>query len=146
MAGVNKVILVGNLGSEPDIRATASGGSVANISIATSESWTDKNTGQKKERTTWHRVCFFGRLSEIVQQYLHKGSKVYIEGSLRENKWTDIETGQERSSMDVVAREMQMLDSRNDSTSERQGQNTNIPSKESSTKQVKEDIDSDIPF
>ena len=110
--GINKVILVGNLGQEPEHRVLASGGGVTNISIATSESWKDKNTGQMQERTEWHRVVFFNRLAEIASEYLRKGSKVYIEGSLRTRKWQD-QSGQDRYTTEIVANEMQMLDSRN---------------------------------
>lgn len=109
--GVNKVILIGNLGQDPEVRVMPSGGSVANISIATSESWTDRNTGQKQERTEWHRVVFFNRLAEIVGQYLRKGSKVYVEGSIRTRKWQG-QDGQDRYTTEIVANEMQMLDSR----------------------------------
>jgi single-strand DNA-binding protein len=110
--GINKVILVGNLGNDPETRVLPSGGSVTNISIATSESWKDKQTGQQQERTEWHRVVFFNRLAEIAAQYLTKGSKVYVEGSLRTRKWQDQTTGQDRYSTEIVANEMQMLDSR----------------------------------
>lgn len=110
--GINKVILVGNLGNDPETRTFPDGGSLTNISVATSESWKDKQTGQQQERTEWHRVTFNGRLAEIAAQYLRKGSKVYIEGSLRTRKWQDKQTGQDRYSTDIVAREMQMLDSR----------------------------------
>lgn len=110
--GVNKVILVGNLGQEPEHRVLPSGGGVTNISIATSESWKDKNTGEMQERTEWHRVVFFNRLAEIAAEYLRKGSKVYVEGSLRTRKWQD-QSGQDRYSTEVIANEMQMLDSRN---------------------------------
>lgn len=106
--GINKVILVGRLGQDPDVRYTASGSAVTTISIATSESWKDRNTGQQQERTEWHRVVFFGRLAEIAGQYLKKGSQVYIEGSLRTNKYTD-KNGIERYSTDVNANELQML-------------------------------------
>ncbi len=109
--GVNKVILVGNLGNEPEQKSLPSGGAVTNISVATSESWKDKQTGQQQERTEWHRVVFFNRLAEIAGQYLNKGSKVYIEGSLRTRKWQD-QNGQDRYSTEIVASEMQMLDSR----------------------------------
>ncbi len=110
--GVNKVILVGNLGNEPEHRVLPSGGGVTNISIATSESWKDKNTGEMQERTEWHRVVFFNRLAEIAAEYLRKGSKVYVEGSLRTRKWQD-QSGQDRYSTEIIANEMQMLDSRN---------------------------------
>jgi single-strand DNA-binding protein len=109
--GVNKVILVGNLGDDPDCKFMPSGGAVTNISVATSESWKDKQTGQPQERTEWHRVVFFNRLAEIAGEYLEKGSKVYIEGSLRTRKWQD-QSGQDRYTTEIVASEMQMLDSR----------------------------------
>lgn len=106
--GINKVILVGRLGNDPDVRYTASGSAVTTISVATSESWKDRNTGQQQERTEWHRVVFFGRLAEIAGQYLKKGSQVYVEGSLRTNKYTD-KNGIERYSTDINANEMQMI-------------------------------------
>ncbi len=109
--GVNKVILVGNLGNDPETRAFPSGDMVTNITVATSETWKDKQTGQPQERTEWHRVVFHRRLAEIAGEYLHKGSKVYIEGSLRTRKWQD-KSGQDRYTTEIVAREMQMLDSR----------------------------------
>jgi single-strand DNA-binding protein len=109
--GVNKVILVGNLGADPETRFMPSGGSVTNVRIATSESWKDKQTGQPQERTEWHRVVFFNRLAEIAAEYLRKGSKVYVEGSLRTRKWQD-QSGQDRYTTEIVANEMQMLDSR----------------------------------
>lgn len=110
--GINKVILVGNLGQDPETRTFPDGGSLTNISVATSEGWKDKQTGEQKERTEWHRVVFNGRLAEIAAQYLSKGSKVYIEGSLRTRKYQDKQTGQDRYSTDIFARELQMLDSR----------------------------------
>ena len=110
--GINKVILVGNLGQDPETRTFPDGGSLTNISVATSEGWKDKQTGEQKERTEWHRVVFNGRLAEIAAQYLNKGSKVYIEGSLRTRKYQDKQTGQDRYSTDIFARELQMLDSR----------------------------------
>ena len=109
--GVNKVILVGNLGNDPETRYMPSGGAVTNITVATSESWKDKQTGQPQERTEWHRVVFFNRLAEIAGEYLRKGSKVYLEGSLRTRKWQD-KSGQDRYTTEIVAGEMQMLDSR----------------------------------
>lgn len=110
--GVNKVIIVGNLGNDPETRYFPSGGAVTNITVATSESWKDKQTGEPKELTEWHRVVFNGRLAEIAGEYLKKGSKVYIEGSLRTRKWQDKNTGQDRYTTEIRAREMQMLDSR----------------------------------
>lgn len=109
--GVNKVILIGNLGADPESRYLPSGSAVANITLATSESWRDKQTGQQQERTEWHRVVFFNRLAEIVGEYLKKGSKVYVEGSLRTRKWQDKE-GRDQYTTEIVANEMQMLDSR----------------------------------
>ena len=111
--GINKVILVGNLGQDPETKYMPSGGAVTNLSIATSESWKDKQTGQPQERTEWHRVVFFNRLAEIAGEYLKKGSKVYIEGSLRTRKWQG-QDGQDRYTTEIVAAEMQMLDSRGD--------------------------------
>jgi len=109
--GINKVILIGNLGNDPETRYMPSGGAVTNISLATSESWKDKQTGQPQERTEWHRVVFFNRLAEIAGEYLRKGSKVYVEGSLRTRKWQD-QSGQDKYTTEIVANEMQMLDSR----------------------------------
>lgn len=109
--GVNKVILIGNLGNEPETKYMPSGNAVTNITVATSESWKDKQTGQQQERTEWHRVVFFNRLAEIAGEYLHKGSKVYLEGSLRTRKWQD-QQGQDRYTTEIVASEMQMLDGR----------------------------------
>jgi single-strand DNA-binding protein len=112
--GVNKVILIGNLGAEPEVRYMPSGDPVANIRIATSESWKDRNSGEVQERTEWHNVVFFGKIAEVVKQYLHKGSKVYVEGKLRTRKWQTQE-GQDRYTTEVVVDingSMQMLDSR----------------------------------
>jgi single-strand DNA-binding protein len=110
--GVNKVILIGNLGKDPDIRYTPSGAAVANITLATSESWKDKQTGENVERTEWHRIVFFQRLAEIVGEYLRKGAKVYIEGRLQTRKWQDKTTGQDRYTTEIIADNMQMLDSK----------------------------------
>lgn len=112
--GVNKVILVGNLGNDPEVRFTPNGSAIANLSLATSESWKDRNTGQQQERTEWHRVVIFGKTAEIAQQYLRKGSKVYIEGKLQTRKWQG-QDGQDRYTTEVVVDitgQMQMLDSR----------------------------------
>ncbi|SFC92159.1 single-strand DNA-binding protein [Thiohalospira halophila DSM 15071] len=110
--GVNKVILVGNLGADPEIRYTQNGSAVANLRLATSEQWRDKQTGENQERTEWHRVAMFGRLGEIAGEYLKKGSKVYIEGKLQTRKW-QAQDGSDRYSTEVIANEMQMLDGRN---------------------------------
>ena len=109
--GVNKVILVGNLGQDPDVRYMPNGNAVANISVATSETWKDKNTGEQQEKTEWHRVVLFRRLGEIAGEYLKKGSKVYIEGRLQTRKWQD-QNGQDRYTTEIVGDNMQMLDSR----------------------------------
>ena len=122
MASVNKVILVGNLGRDPEMRTFPSGDQVANVTIATTDRWRDKNTGENKESTEWHRVVFNGRLAEIVGQYLRKGSQVYVEGSLRTRKWTDQATGQERYATEIRADSMQMLGSRQGMGGGNQGQ------------------------
>ncbi len=109
--GVNKVILIGNLGKDPEIRYMPSGAAAANCSIATSESWRDKTSGEMQEKTEWHNLVFFGRLAEIVGEYCKKGSKIYIEGRLQTRKWQD-KSGNDRYTTEIVANEMQMLDSR----------------------------------
>ncbi len=109
--GINKVILIGNLGQDPEVRYMPNGGAVCNITVATSETWKDKNTGEQQEKTEWHRVVMFRRLAEIAGEYLKKGSKVYLEGKLQTRKWQD-QQGQDRYTTEVVADEMQMLDSR----------------------------------
>lgn len=139
--GVNKVILVGNLGKDPEIRYMPSGGAVANITIATSETWKDKNTGEDQERTEWHRICFFNRLAEIVGEYLKKGSKVYVEGSLRTRKWQDND-GQDRYTTEIVASEMQILDSKKNADDGTQGHS--YRGSESPT--ASSSFENDIPF
>jgi len=109
--GVNKVILIGNLGNDPEVRYTPSGSAVANVNLATSETWRDKQTGELQDRTEWHRVVFFNRLAEIVGEYLRKGSKIYIEGTLRTRKWQD-KNGIDRYTTEIIANEMHILDSR----------------------------------
>jgi single-strand DNA-binding protein len=109
--GINKVILIGNLGADPETRAMPSGTTVANLRVATSESWRDKQTGEQQERTEWHRVALFGRLAEVAGEYLRKGSQVYIEGSLRTRKWQD-KQGNDRYSTEIVGNDLQMLGGR----------------------------------
>jgi single-strand DNA-binding protein len=109
--GVNKAILIGNLGADPEVRYTPGGSAVANLTLATSSAWRDKSSGEMQERTEWHRIVFFNRLAEIVGEYLHKGSKVYVEGSLRTRKWQD-KSGTDRYTTEIIANEMQILDSR----------------------------------
>ena len=114
--GVNKVIIVGNLGNDPDTKYMPSGSAVTNLSVATNESWKDKQTGEQKDRTEWHRVAMFGRLAEIAAEYLRKGSQVYIEGKLRTRKWQD-QQGNDRYSTEIIADEMQMLGGRGGASS-----------------------------
>lgn len=111
--GINKVILIGNLGTDPEVRYMPQGGAVANLTVATSESWTDKATNERKEQTEWHRVVIYQRLAEIAGEYLRKGSKVYIEGKLKTRKWQD-KDGVERYTTEIIANELQMLDGRGD--------------------------------
>jgi single-strand DNA-binding protein len=115
--GVNKVILIGNLGRDPEVRYMPSGGAVCNLRLATSETWKDKNTGEQQERTEWHQVVMFRRLAEIAGEYLKKGSRIYVEGKLQTRKWQD-QQGQDRYTTEIVADEMQMLDSRSGGTSD----------------------------
>ena len=154
--GVNKVILVGNCGQDPETRVIPStGASVTNLSVATSESWKDKVTGDQQERTEWHRVVFFNRLAEIAGEYVRKGSKLYIEGSLRTRRWQG-QDGQDRYTTEIVGSEMQMLDSRGSSPSgEFSGSNDQIKNNEfsnqsssesSSGSQSLDAFDDDIPF
>jgi single-strand DNA-binding protein len=140
--GVNKVILIGNLGRDPEVRYMPSGSAVANVTIATSEQWKDKQSGERQERTEWHNVVFFNRLAEIVGEYLKKGSKVYIEGSLRTRKWQDKNTGADRYTTEIVASDMQMLDSRG-GAGEGGGQRQDQPREEA---MAEPDLDDDIPF
>lgn len=110
--GVNKVILIGNLGKDPEVRYMPSGAAVANVTLATHEQWKDKTTGEQQERTEWHNVVFYNRLAEIVGEYLKKGSQVYVEGSIRTRKWQDKETGKDRYTTEIIANEMHMLGGR----------------------------------
>ena len=139
--GINKVILVGNVGQDPEVRYMPSGGAVANLSIATSESWKDKQTGEQTDRTEWHRVVFFNRLGEIAGEYLKRGSKVYVEGSLRTRKWQD-KDGQERYTTEIVGSEMQMLDKKGEDVSARMTESTNHQQPAPSETAA----DDDIPF
>ena len=140
-SGINKVILVGNLGKDPDMRYTAGGDAVANLSIATSESWNDNQTGEKKEKTEWHRVVFFRRIAEVCGEYLKKGSSIYIEGSLRTRDWED-DQGNKRYTTEIIGREMQMLGGRRSEENMDQS-----PQMNSSSPQPEEGlIDDEIPF
>ena len=133
--GLNKVLIIGNLGSDPEIKYTSSGSAVANLSIATSERWKDRNTGEQKEQVEWHRVVLFSRLAEIAEQYLKKGSKVFVEGKLQTRDWEDAE-GKKRYTTEVIAREMTMLDSRSGSDNASQPQ----------TSSPENNFEEDIPF
>ena len=148
--GVNKVILIGNVGKEPDVRYMPNGNAVANVTLATSESWKDKNSGETQERTEWHRVVFFRRLAEIVGEYVKKGSKIYIEGKLQTRKWQD-QSGQDRYTTEIVADEMQMLDSKGssasfDSSRSGSGSRPSSDSAPSSAPMPDDGFDDDIPF
>ena len=142
--GVNKVILVGNLGQKPEIRYTQTDSAVANLSLATSESWKDKETGEQREKTEWHRIVYFGKLAEIAEQYLDKGSKVYVEGKLQTRKWQDKETGADRYTTEIVGNELTMLDSKNSSgMNESQNFERNTGQSDKAQEDFNED---DIPF
>ena len=152
MAGINKVILVGNLGAKPEVKYASNGNAISNLSVATSESWTDKSTGQKQERTEWHRVSLFGKLAEIAGQYLDKGSKVYVEGKLQTRKWQD-QNGQDRYTTEVVVSgfngTLQMLDRRDNSSPSTPSEN--VTAKEdveepNITPVSKDEFEDDIPF
>jgi single-strand DNA-binding protein len=155
MAGINKVILVGNLGAKPEIKYASNGNAISNLSIATSESWTDKSTGQKQERTEWHRVSLFGKVAEIAGQYLDKGSKVYVEGKLQTRKWQD-QNGQDRYTTEVVisgySGTLQMLDRRDDMNSDAPSQQSQPQSQSAPTPApaitpvASDEFEDDIPF
>lgn len=148
--GINKAILIGNLGKDPDTRYMPNGGAVTNLTLATSEGWKDKQTGQVHERTEWHNVVFFNRLAEIAKEYLKKGSKIYVEGSLRTRKWTD-KNGVERYTTEIVGSELQMLDSKGagagnqqPATQQNPGQTEQPPMPDDYPSDT--DFDDDIPF
>lgn len=145
--GVNKVILVGTLGADPDTRYTPSNAAVTNLSIATNESWKDKQSGEQKEKTEWHRVVMFNRLAEIATEYLRKGSQVYIEGKIQTRKWEDKE-GKDRWTTEIVANEMQMLGSRSSGSNSAPSSMEGAPSSNVSAPkpQSSDDFDDDIPF
>lgn len=138
--GVNKVILIGNLGADPEVRYTPANTAVANISVATTESWRDKQTGEKQEKTEWHRVVMFARLAEIAGEYLKKGSKVYIEGRIQTRKWQG-QDGQDRYTTEIVSNEMQMLD--NQAGGQREQTQSSKPA---APPPAEDDLADDIPF
>jgi len=147
--GVNKVILIGNLGADPEVRYMPTGGGVANVTIATTEGWKDKQSGEQQEKTEWHRVVFFGRLGEIAGEYLKKGSKVYVEGRLQTRKWQD-KSGVDRYTTEIVANDLQMLDSRGGSAEFGQasnaGQSQTAAPQSAPSAPGPEAFDDDIPF
>lgn len=152
--GINKVILIGNLGADPEVRVTPSGDAVAALRLATSESWKDKQTGELVERTEWHRVILWRRLAEIAQQYLHKGSRVYIEGKLQTRKW-QAQDGSDRYTTEIQGNEMQMLDGRptdsapreeRSSTAETRSPTVRPKDQDQAISQAPSDFDDDIPF
>ncbi|MDR1999979.1 MAG: single-stranded DNA-binding protein [Zoogloeaceae bacterium] len=149
MASVNKVIIVGNLGADPETRYMPNGDAVCNIRVATTESWKDKQTGEKKEITEWHRVVFYRKLAEIAGQYLKKGSQVYLEGRIRTRKWQDKETGADRYSTDIEANEMQML-GRREGMGDAPPRENNSPAPSKPAPQSSgsgfNDFEDDIPF
>ena len=140
--GINKVILVGNLGRDPETRYMPSGGAVTNVSLATSRSWKDRDSGEQKEKTEWHRIVFFNRLGEIAGEYLKRGSKVYVEGGLRTREWE--KEGQKHFTTEVVANEMQMLDSKGGNSDYEKS--NNFSNEGSSSSPSPDIIDDDIPF
>lgn len=147
--GVNKVILIGNLGRDPEMRYTPAGSAVANITLATSESWKDKTTGENQERTEWHRIVMFNRLGEIAGEYLKKGSKVYIEGRLQTRKWQDKNTGQDRYTTEIIADSMQMLDSKgggNYSENAPAAEKSGMEQSSAPQTEAADSFDDDIPF
>lgn len=145
--GVNKVILVGNLGQKPEIRYTQTDSAVANLSLATSESWKDKETGEQREKTEWHRIVYFGKLAEIAEQYLDKGSKVYVEGKLQTRKWQDKDTGADRYTTEIVGNELTMLDSKNSSGMNEMNESQNFERNTGQSDKAQEDFnEDDIPF
>lgn len=141
--GVNKVILIGNLGKEPEMRYTPNGVAVANLTLATSESWKDKNSGENVEKTEWHRIVMFQRLAEIAGEYLHKGSKVYIEGRLQTRKWQDKTSGQDRYTTEILADNMQMLDSKGGAAPAGEKSSAAAPAE---TAPALDSFDDDVPF
>ena len=148
--GVNKVILIGNLGRDPEVRYTPNGLAVANITLATSESWKDKQTGENQERTEWHRVVFYSRLAEIAGEYLRKGAKVFIEGRLQTRKWQDKTSGQDRYTTEIIADNMQMLDSKGGSGAPQQQPEMHAAEKNNASPMPQpegtDSFDDDIPF
>jgi single-strand DNA-binding protein len=153
--GVNKVILIGNLGKDPEVRYMPSGGAVANLSLATTDTWRDKQSGESQERTEWHNLVFYGRLAEIAGEYLKKGAKIYVEGRLQTRKWQDKNSGQDRYTTEIIVNDMQMLDGRGGGASADFGQASmsgprggerSAPAPAAGARPPMDDLDDDIPF
>ena len=152
MASVNKVILVGNLGRDPEVRYSPDGAAICNVSIATTSSWKDKATGERREETEWHRVVFYNRLAEVAGEYLRKGRSIYVEGRIKTRKWQDKETGADRYSTEIIGEQMQMLGGREDDGGQREAppQRSQPAQRQQQAQQQSAaslaDMDSDIPF
>lgn len=144
MASVNKVILIGNLGRDPEVRYSPEGSAICNVSIATTNSWKDKASGERREETEWHRVVFYNRLAEIAGEYLKKGRQIYVEGRLKTRKWQDKETGADRYSTDIVADQMQMLGGRDDEPQERHHEDRKTPA-QAMAKQTRQSMAAQAP-
>lgn len=153
MASVNKVILVGNLGRDPEVRYSPDGAAICNVSLATTSQWKDKSSGERREDTEWHRVVFYNRLAEIAGEYLRKGRSIYVEGRIKTRKWQDKETGQDRYSTEIIADQMQMLGGRDDDGGQREAPQRTAPQRQPQQRPAPQqsaaslaDMDSDIPF
>jgi single-strand DNA-binding protein len=143
--GINKVILVGNLGKDPEVRYMANGGAVCNVTLATSESWKDKQTGEQKDKTEWHNIVFYRRLAEIAGEYLRKGSQIYVEGKLQTRKWQD-KSGNDRYTTEIIASEMQMLGGRGGGSADFGGSSASQAAPAPAPASASDDFDDDIPF
>src|SRR5690554_39407 len=151
MASVNKVILVGNLGRDPEVRYSPDGAAICNVSLATTSTWKDKASGERREETEWHRVVFYNRLAEIAGEYLKKGRSIYVEGRIKTRKWQDKETGADRYSTEIIGDQMQMLGGRDDDGGQREAPQRAAPQRQPQAQQQQApanlaDMDSDIPF
>lgn len=145
MASVNKVIIVGNLGRDPETHYSTGGSAITNITVATSESWKDKSSGEKQEKTEWHRICFFGNLAEIAGEYLQKGSQVYVEGKLQTRKWQD-KDGQDKYTTEVIANEMKMLGARPEGAKDSAPAKPDAKAEKTGAQKLADDFQDDIPF
>jgi len=151
VASVNKVTLIGNLGRDPEVRYSPDGAAVCNVSLATTSQWKDRNTGERREETEWHRVVFYNRLAEIVGEYLKKGRSIYVEGRIKTRKWQDKETGQDRYSTEIIGDQMKMLGGRDDDGGQREAPQRSQPAPRPQQAQQQapdnlDDLDDSIPF